>query len=121
LLTQQEPKDKKSLVPKELIADLHPITIDFFQDYIWSKRFGRKAKEEGIIWKYNNPWLYPKAEFEMLKTMIIIEDVIVLNAQQLAKNAKADIAAALKVSEAQKEQNKKLSTSMADFFKGPLI
>jgi hypothetical protein len=37
-----------------------------------------------------------------------------------ARLAKADIAAALNIPEAQKEQNKKLSQGMADFFKGPI-
>jgi hypothetical protein len=38
----------------------------------------------------------------------------------LKNSAPVDVAAALNISEAEKEKAKKLSQSMADFFKGPL-
>jgi hypothetical protein len=95
------------------------VSAQALDDYYWCRIFG-KVEGKSMVWKYGNPWRYPTDEFEQLKTIILTTfaaDEFKLN---LKNSAPVDVAAALNISEAEKEKAKKLSQSMADFFKGPL-
>jgi hypothetical protein len=88
-------------------------------DFNWGLRWGRLEKL-GFIYKYGSPWNYPAQEFEELKTLTMAIFVSRDQRDYELKKVPVDIAAALNVSETQKEQAKKLSQGMANFFKGPL-
>lgn len=92
------------------------VSPDVYNDYLWSKRFGKREKS-GIVWKYGNPWLYPDHEFEQLKTIIIGEDLAEEERLFISRTTMADVQKILGISETQKENNNKLSSSMAKFFK----
>jgi hypothetical protein len=74
-----------------------------------------------MVWKYDNPFRYPKHEFEQLKTIILVMAAVEEFKLNLKNSVPVDVAAALNISEAEKEKAKKLSQSMADFFKGPMV
>lgn len=72
LLTQPETKLTKPFNPKDYLNNLPSVSPRVFEEYFWGKQFGIIQKR-GMVWKYNNPWLYPANEFEMLKTIVTAE------------------------------------------------
>jgi hypothetical protein len=43
-----------------------------------------------MVWKYGNPWLYPKHEFEQLKTIILTEALAREGKEKAAKIHKGE-------------------------------
>jgi hypothetical protein len=117
LFTRPETKDKKPKDPKEALRGLGPVSQQAIDDYFWGRTFGRVEGKE-MVWKYGNPWRYPMDEFNQLKTIILTVFAVEEFKRNSVNTTPADIATALNIPEVQKEQNKKVSQGMANFFKG---
>jgi hypothetical protein len=114
------PKDKnKNENPRELLKELPPVSFQGRRDYGTSIELGNQRGTK-FEFKYPSWGYYPRHELQELLTMIRIAFIrqVIVGYEQ--RHAKADIAAALNIPEVQKEQNKKLSQGMANFFKGPI-
>jgi hypothetical protein len=113
------PLDKKRTDPRERLKGLRGVSLQGRIDFNRGLLFGR-LKKEGFEFKYPAWGFYPLMELAELETMAIAYFARLDIAAYEQERAKADIAAALNIPQSQIEQNKKVSTSMANFFKGPL-
>jgi hypothetical protein len=109
----------KNVNPRELLKELPPVSLGGRRDYATAIELGNKRGTK-LELKYPSWGLYPRHELAELLIMVRIDFIRQLIAGYEQRHTKADIAAALNIPQSQIEQNKKVSKSMADFFKGPL-